>query len=141
MTIKGIKKPITLTFEQQDNRLIGTTSLYTSDFDIQIKCLWRLKITLQGHQRGLTRPKRQLYTGFRIVDWVLGIENFTRNMTPKWGCSEVQNIVKIDDFWTSDHPHFWVNLPFEKFSSKLRCKSRRTFKNCRLGLVRPFLWL
>ena len=37
LTIKGIKKPITLTFEQQDNRLIGTTSLYTSDFDIQIK--------------------------------------------------------------------------------------------------------
>ncbi|AYN68116.1 hypothetical protein D1013_12410 [Euzebyella marina] len=37
LTIKGIKKPITLTFEQQGNRLIGTTSLYTSDFDIQIK--------------------------------------------------------------------------------------------------------
>lgn len=37
LTIKGIKKPITITFKQDGNQLIGTTSLYSYDYDIKIK--------------------------------------------------------------------------------------------------------
>ena len=58
-----------------------------------------------------------------------------------WFLQISENIVQIDVFWTSDHPDFWVNLPYENFSFEARSKTRRTFKNCRLGLVRPFLCL
>ena len=37
VTIKGISKPLTVKFKRKDNKLIGTTSLYSSDFDINIK--------------------------------------------------------------------------------------------------------
>ena len=37
LTIKGIEKPITFRIERKDNRLLGTTTLFTSDFDIHIK--------------------------------------------------------------------------------------------------------
>lgn len=37
LTIKGIKKPITIIFKQDGNQLIGTTSLYSYDYDIKIK--------------------------------------------------------------------------------------------------------
>ncbi|PKB00533.1 polyisoprenoid-binding protein YceI [Flavobacteriaceae bacterium MAR_2009_75] len=37
LTIKGIEKPITFRIERRDNRLLGTTTLFTSDFDIHIK--------------------------------------------------------------------------------------------------------
>lgn len=37
LTLKGIKKPLTITFEKEGNQLIGKTELYTYDFDIKIK--------------------------------------------------------------------------------------------------------
>jgi len=37
LTIKGISKNITITFEKKGNQLIGTTELYCYDFDIKIK--------------------------------------------------------------------------------------------------------
>ncbi|MDT0539770.1 YceI family protein [Croceitalea sp. P059] len=37
LTIKDIKKPITITLKQDGNQLIGTTSLYSYDYDIKIK--------------------------------------------------------------------------------------------------------
>lgn len=36
LTIKKISKPLTFIFKQVENSLVGTTSLYSSDFDIQI---------------------------------------------------------------------------------------------------------
>ena len=37
ITIKGIKKAIHINFKKEDKRFIGTATLYSSDFDIQIK--------------------------------------------------------------------------------------------------------
>ncbi|MEL6305702.1 MAG: YceI family protein [Bacteroidota bacterium] len=37
LTIKGISKNITITFEKKGNQLVGTTELYCYDFDIKIK--------------------------------------------------------------------------------------------------------
>ncbi len=37
LTIKGNEKPITIDFKKQENQLIGTTTLFSSDFGINIK--------------------------------------------------------------------------------------------------------
>lgn len=37
LEMKGIQKPVTFTFSRKDNRFIGLATLYTSDFDIDIK--------------------------------------------------------------------------------------------------------
>ena len=37
VTIKGISKSLSITFKRKDDQLIGTASLYTSDFNINIK--------------------------------------------------------------------------------------------------------
>ncbi len=37
LTIKGIRKPVTFDFTINEKTLIGTTTLYTTDFDIKIK--------------------------------------------------------------------------------------------------------
>ncbi|MGI9552771.1 MAG: YceI family protein [Aurantibacter sp.] len=37
LTIKNIDKPITINFKKNNSRLIGTTTLYSSDFGINIK--------------------------------------------------------------------------------------------------------
>ena len=37
LTLKGIEKPITILFQKSDGKLVGTTTLYTSDFGIDIK--------------------------------------------------------------------------------------------------------
>ena len=37
LTLKGTKKPLTITFTKNGNTLIGKASLYTSDFGINIK--------------------------------------------------------------------------------------------------------
>lgn len=36
LTIKGISKPITIGFQDEGNRLVGTTTLFSSDFGINI---------------------------------------------------------------------------------------------------------
>lgn len=36
LTIKDISKPLSITFKEEGNRLVGTATLYSSDFDIQI---------------------------------------------------------------------------------------------------------
>ena len=37
VTIKGITKPLSISFKRKGNQLNGKASLYTSDFDINIK--------------------------------------------------------------------------------------------------------
>lgn len=37
LTLKGIVKPITIRFKHQGERLLGSTTIYSSDFDITIK--------------------------------------------------------------------------------------------------------
>lgn len=37
LTIKGITKPFDIEFEHMNNKLVGTGTLYSSDFDIKIK--------------------------------------------------------------------------------------------------------
>lgn len=37
LTIKGIAKPITIDFQRKAEKLLGTTTLFSSDFDIDIK--------------------------------------------------------------------------------------------------------
>ncbi|UJH67392.1 YceI family protein [Allomuricauda sp. SCSIO 65647] len=37
LTLKGISKPLTITFNEQGNRLVGNASLYSIDHDIKIK--------------------------------------------------------------------------------------------------------
>ncbi len=37
LTMKGVSKPMTITFQKKENTLTGRSSLYTSDFGINIK--------------------------------------------------------------------------------------------------------
>jgi len=37
LTIKGTSKPITINFNREDNELVGTTTLFSSDYGIEIK--------------------------------------------------------------------------------------------------------